>query len=219
MLARKLQKSFHINVLETLVPVWFLQDNGPYVRGQRGVIWMDSAVAIAALNSGKSKNKVLAWYAREFKLLCLKYSVQICFAHIPTLQNLEADWISRGALGTRISDWTVTPLFMRTLNFSIGGAFHVDAFSDPAGVNSQAQQYCSFSSSASSFHFESHHIAWGFPPPALAHNTLTAALTWTCDQVYLLVPQAILQQHAQIRSCTVNKTLCSSQQHEGFLSV
>jgi len=79
------EKSFHINVLETLVPVWFLQDNGPYVRGQRGVIWMDSAVAIAALNSGKSKNKVLAWYAHEFKLLCLKYSVQICFAHIHTL--------------------------------------------------------------------------------------------------------------------------------------
>ena len=46
---------------------------------------MDSAVAIAALNSGKSKNKVLAWYAHEFKLLCLKYSVQICFAHIHTL--------------------------------------------------------------------------------------------------------------------------------------
>ena len=65
------EKDFHINFLETVIPVHFLQVYGPYMRCQRGVFWMDSLVAIAALNKGKSTNKVLAWAARMVHLPCM----------------------------------------------------------------------------------------------------------------------------------------------------
>lgn len=70
------ESKWHINILEALMPVWFLQEFGPQVAGSRGVVWVDSMVALTALNKGRSKNKAIAKAARDFKLLCLKYSVQ-----------------------------------------------------------------------------------------------------------------------------------------------
>ena len=67
--------------------------------GLRGMVWVDSMVALQALNSGRSKNVLITAAAREYKLLCLRVSTQIWVAHIPTLENLEADYISRGVWG------------------------------------------------------------------------------------------------------------------------
>ena len=79
------EKDWHINLLEALMLVWFLQEFGPQVAGCKGVLWVDSMVAMKALNKGRSKNKAIASIARDFKLLCLRYGVQLFLAHIPTL--------------------------------------------------------------------------------------------------------------------------------------
>jgi len=210
------ERSFHINILESLIPVYFLQEFGPYVQGQRGVLWMDSAVAIAALNAGKSKNKVIVWAARMFKLLCMRYSVQMFLAHIPTLMNLEADWISRCVLGVRISDWTVSRTLMSTWRLQSRGKFHVDVYSDPAGVNSQASTLCSFTRPPSQFPFLPHHIVWAFPPPSLADNALSSALRWRCHQVFLLVPTVIYEEHTSSSAWVTQHVLKSSEAHFGY---
>ena len=145
-------------------------------------------VALSALNSGRSKNILIAAAAREFKSLCLQYSVQIWIAHIPTLRNLEADYISRGVLGRRIADWGLAPLDMQRWCAFVGGGFHVDAFTSPSGDNRRAPLLCSAIGPATTFRFEAHHIVWAFPPPSLAEDTLRAALRWPCADVLLLVP-------------------------------
>ena len=211
----KKEEKFHINIWEVLVPVHFLQEYGPYVQGQRGVLWMDSAVAIAALNAGKSKNKVIAWAARQLKFLCMQFSVQIFFAHIPTLENLEADWISRCVLGVRISAWTLSSMLMEVWKRKAGGIFHVDAYSDPAGFNSQGEAFCSFSRPASQFEFLPHHVVLAFPPPSLAAHALSEASQWTCSQVFLLVPKIVFEEHSNTVAWSVERILVSSENSRG----
>ena len=182
------EQRLHINILEALMPVWFLQEFGPQVRGLRGVVWVDSMVALRALNAGRSKNVLIAAAARDFKLLCLRHSVQIWVAHIPTLHNLEADYISRGVLGRRIADWGLSSRAMQRWLRLVGGGFHVDAFASPSGDNSRAQRFCSAICPAATFRFELHQHVWAFPPPSLAAATLDDALRWQCATVLLLVP-------------------------------
>ena len=100
------ERRLHINVLEALMPVQWVKQCGPQLRGCRGVLWVDNMTALCALNKGKSKNKLIAAAAREFKYLCMLYAIQVWVSHIPTLKNVEADHISRGVLGRRIADWS-----------------------------------------------------------------------------------------------------------------
>jgi hypothetical protein len=190
------ERCYHINILEALMPVWFLKEYGPQVRGLRGVVWVDSMVALTALNAGRSKNILIAAAAREFKSLCLQYSAQIWVAHIPTLRNLEADYISRGVLGRRIADWGMSTQGMNRWCSLVGGGFHVDAFASPSGDNRRAPLFCSAVAPAATFRFEAHHIVWAFPPPSLAEDTLRGALTWPCADVLLLVPVVDFQHTA-----------------------
>jgi hypothetical protein len=182
------ERGFHINILEALMPVWFLQECGSQIAGLRGVVWVDSMVALQALNSGRSKNVLIAAAARQFKLLCLRFSTQIWVAHIPTLENLEADYISRGVLGRRIADWGLSPRHMQVWLDYVGGLFHVDAFASPSGDNSRALQFCSVIRPAASFYFERNHVVWAFPPPSEAKVALQSGVAWECASVLLLVP-------------------------------
>eukprot|EP00802_Teleaulax_amphioxeia_P001250 Tamp_01252.p1 GENE.Tamp_01252~~Tamp_01252.p1 ORF type:complete len:895 (-),score=71.37 Tamp_01252:2479-5163(-) len=185
-----IERALHINILESLMPVWFLQECGPQVAGLRGVLWVDSRVAMGALNAGRSKNKLIAAAARSFKLLCLQYSVQIHLCHIPTLENLEADYITRGVLGRRIADWGLVPLVMDRWD-RVAGGFDVDAFASPSGDNARAPLFCSALFPPETFVFAPHHVVWAFPPPHLAAQTVVEAARWPCAQVYLAVPSLI----------------------------
>ena len=106
------ERRLHINVLEALMPVQWVKQCGPQLRGCRGVLWVDNMTALCALNKGKSKNKLIAAAAREFKYLCMLYAIQVWVSHIPTLKNVEADHISRGVLGRRIADWSFSNKIM-----------------------------------------------------------------------------------------------------------
>ena len=184
---------WHINLLETAMGLQFVVQFGSQVAGQVGVLWCDNKVAVSALNSGRSKNKIIAGMAREFKLRCLELSLQLHVVWIPTLKNLEADAISRGALGHRIADWSLNPEIMARWRRAVGGEFDVDMFASPSGVNAQAELFCS-SSSPQSFDFLPTHRVWAFPPPSLAGACLREALQWDVAVVLLVVPRAFYEE-------------------------
>ena len=180
---------WHINVLETAMGLQFVVQFGSQVARQTGVLWCDNKVAVSALNSGRSKNKVIAGMAREFKLLCLELSLQLHVVWIPTLKNLEADAISRGALGHRIADWSFLPQNMARWRRVAGGAFDVDMFASPSGDNAQAPLFRS-SLSPREFDLLPTHRVWAFPPPSLGSACLREALDWNVACVLLVVPLA-----------------------------
>ena len=190
--------AWHINLLEAVMGLEFVRQFGSQVAGQVGVLWCDNQTAVCALNSGRSKNKLIAGIAREFKLLCLAFSLQLHVVWIPTLKNLEADSISRGALGHRIADWSFSTDVMARWCRAVGGAFDVDMFASPSGENAQASLFCS-SVAPRQFAFSPVHRVWAFPPPSLGVACLSDALEWDVACVVLVVPLAFYSE-SQVRA-------------------
>ena len=168
----------------------FVQQFALHIEGGVGVLWCDNLVAVRALNAGRSRNKILASIARDFKLQCLRFGVQIHVVYIPTLRNLEADAISRLQLGTRIADWSFRPQQMAYWRRLCGGEFDLDMFASPSGHNRQATSFRSITSPGL-VSFQGHERVWAFPPPSLAAETLGRALEWAVELVLLVVPEAM----------------------------
>ena len=88
-------EDLHITIKELLpiilgVALWGKQWAGKTVR-----CWCDNAAAVAAVNSGSSKNERMMQLLRSAFFFTAAYGITLVAVHIPGVENREADALSR----------------------------------------------------------------------------------------------------------------------------
>ena len=85
----------HINELKLFTVVLALRCWGPELENQHVRVRSDNVVTVSALNKPTSRSPVLMPHVKEIFWLCVKYNVYLSCVHIPGVENLLADRISR----------------------------------------------------------------------------------------------------------------------------
>jgi hypothetical protein len=89
----------HINVLELMVVVVAIWANVEVFRNKSVRIFVDNTAALSWLNALKSNTPMAQPWIRLFVLLCLVFNIHARACHIPGIDNVVADGLSRDVQG------------------------------------------------------------------------------------------------------------------------
>ena len=85
----------NINVLE-LIPIWLgLLRFGPSLENTHLVCRTDNTQVMHCINKGVSSNRDAMSLLRKIFWLCIQYNIHVTARHIPGVENITADWLSR----------------------------------------------------------------------------------------------------------------------------
>lgn len=91
----------HINALELLTVVVALKLWGPFLKGQKMVIYCDNSTSCHVINSGFSRDEFLQACLREICFQSAIYEFQIRAKSIASIDNRIPDFLSRWGLGVK----------------------------------------------------------------------------------------------------------------------
>ena len=134
------ERTHHINYLELLAAFLplkaFLPNKGPLSV----LLHMDNVTAIAFLNRmGGTHSLPLSSLAVEIWEWCIQRKLTIHSEHLPGIENIRADWLSRHLVDS--SDWRLNREVFLRLESDLG-PFSIDLFA--SRTNAQLQVYCSW---------------------------------------------------------------------------
>ena len=175
-----------INWLETVCVVDFVEEFGPQLRNRRVVGYSDSAVAVAAINKGRSTSASLSRLLMRLELACLRYGITLYMLHIPGVDNEIPDALSRGTLASRCTDLSLAPHLMRRFS-RLYGPFSADAFASISGCNAQAARYCSSVNQPTRASLADQ-IVWAYPPQHLIPAFLGIEAAWGYSHLIAALP-------------------------------
>jgi hypothetical protein len=85
----------HINELELFTVLLALRRWGPCLENVHLRVRSDNMATVSALNKSTSRSPVLMPHIKEIFWLCVKFNIHLSSVHIPGVENLLADRISR----------------------------------------------------------------------------------------------------------------------------
>mmetsp|Transcript_62462 Transcript_62462/g.129724 ORF Transcript_62462/g.129724 Transcript_62462/m.129724 type:complete len:218 (-) Transcript_62462:925-1578(-) len=163
-------------------------------KGLRVVGWCDNDVSVRAINKGVGTSEVMSGIIRRIRLECIRHGFVLWMRHIPGVENLDPDALSRGALASRVGCWSLVEDSLGKWSKKRGG-FTVDAYADVNGNNSVANKWFSAQARPAENELEEDSV-WAFPPPSLAEGfwdewrswgrvgRVTALLpVWACERM------------------------------------
>eukprot|EP00961_Rhodomonas_salina_P173197 2335832-Rhodomonas_salina.1 len=178
------ESRLHINVLEALMILQFVEEFSSELRGRRVLGWCDNSTSVAAMNKGSLVSNLITGIVRRTRLICLEHDIWLWIAHIPGVLNIQPDGLSRGVLATRISNWSLIPTIMTRWRKQAGGHFDWDLFCYEGGANSVATVPVEGGATRGL-------RLWAFPPPELAAQAVADAPGWEAKEVWMLVPNVV----------------------------
>jgi len=131
-----------INILECVMVLHMCIVFGARWRGLRVVGWCDNEVSVRAINKGVGTSEVMSGIIRRIRLECIRHGFVLWMRHIPGVENLDPDALSRGALAKRVGSWSLVRDSMDKWRNKRGG-FTVDVYADVNGNNSVADRWFS----------------------------------------------------------------------------
>ena len=91
-------QGYQIAQLEMLNILVALHVWGPYWKGNCVMIHCDNQTVVTIINSGRTRDTVLAAITRSIAMLTATHDIELCTLHIPDKHNTIADNFSRVAL-------------------------------------------------------------------------------------------------------------------------
>ena len=122
---------------------------------------------------------------RRIRLACVKYGFSLWVRHIPGVENVESDALSRGVLSRRVAGWSMEEGSMAKW-VRARGPFTHDVYADVNGRNSQAPAW--FSSQSRPGRLGGAARVWAFPPPSLAELFWEEQTGWEAGSVTAVLP-------------------------------
>jgi len=168
-----------INILECIMVLHMCLLYGPRWQGLRVVAWCDNNVSVRAINKGVGTSEVMSGIIRRIRLECIKHGFVLWMRHIPGVDNVDPDALSRGALARRVGCWSLVGDSMRKWGKK-RGPFTVDAYADVSGRNSVAGRWFSMQSRPRKGDLRGERV-WAFPPPSLAEMFWKECEQWDED--------------------------------------
>jgi len=188
------EKGHQINVLECVMVLHMCMTFGPRWRGLKVVGWCDNDVSVRAINKGVGTSEVMNGIIRRIRLECIRHGFVLWMRHIPGVDNLDPDALSRGALARRVGSWSLVADSMSKWAKK-RGPFSVDVYADVNGRNSKGTRWYSSKVRPESGELEGENV-WAFPPPSMADGfwaewrswgrgcRVTAVLpVWACEEL------------------------------------
>ena len=164
------EQTHHINYLELKAAFLALKTFLPNMGPLAVLLCMDNITAIAFLNRmGGTHSLSLSALAVEIWEWCIQRRFTIHAEHLPGMENIRADWLSRHLKDS--SDWTLNRNVFLELQHRLG-QFSIDLFA--SRTNTQLQAYCS----------------WKPDPGAVAIDTLS--IPWTPHNSFMFPPFALI---------------------------
>jgi len=176
-----------INILECAMVLHMCMVFGARWKGLRVVGWCDNDVSVRAINKGVGTSEVMSGLIRRIRLESIRHGFVLWMRHIPGVDNLDPDALSRGALARRVGSWSLVPDSMRKW-VKRRGPFSVDCYADVNGGNSQAPRWFSKQVRPGCDELEGENV-WAFPPPSAADGFWDEWRTWgSVGRVTALLP-------------------------------
>ena len=88
-------KDFNITFLELFPIVLVVHIWGSHISNCRVLFFTDNSALVDIINNQTSKHKSVTVLLRDLVLSCLSYNILFRAQHVPSLQNSQADNISR----------------------------------------------------------------------------------------------------------------------------
>ena len=168
------ERHLHINVLEFRAVRLCLQQFLPLVQSRAVLIQTDNVTVAAYINKqGGTHSRSLNIQALEFWTWCLQREITPSASHIPGLQNLSADCLSRGLSSP--GEWTLSRRVMSMLK-RVFGLQSVDLFA--SALNAQLPRFCSRGRDPGAWRVNAFTFSWtglnayAFPPLILLPKVL-----------------------------------------------
>jgi len=181
------ERKHQINILECIMVLHMCLLFGPRWKGLRVVAWCDNEVSVRAINKGVGTSEVMSGIIRRIRLECIRHGFVLWMRHIPGVENLDPDALSRGALARRVGCWSLVADSQRKWG-NKRGVFTVDAYADVNGRNSVAGSWFSAERRPAPGELSGHSV-WAFPPPSLADQFWEEWQSWDKDcRVTALLP-------------------------------
>jgi hypothetical protein len=161
----KQQQKMSINWLELYTVLILCRWFGPEWRGKRDLVWVDNTTAISYANRGHGRVEALSKLARRIRALEARHGVHLQCAHIPGVENVLSDRLSRFAQAASTQDWRLNDAEFARWS-SVFGPFDADMCCDPEGHNAHVPRFYSVLDSALSQDVR-HLNSWWNPPWSL----------------------------------------------------
>ena len=168
------EQSAHINILELKACLLGLKSFAKHISNTHVRMFMDNTTSCAYVNKFGGKKLELDSIAREIWLWCLERGIYLSAAHVPGIDNGEADEESR-AVENDDTEWSLDPMVFKEIH-ELHPNIMVDLFA--SRVNNKLTQYVSRRPDPEAFAIDAFSMTWCndyffmFPPFSLVSRTL-----------------------------------------------
>ena len=180
----------HINMLELWAVRNSLGDLETSVTGKRVLVRSDNTTVVAYINKqGGTKSEPLCRETLSLLQWCQKRGIFLSAIHIPGIDNVLADNLSRG-VSSNVSDWSLASHVFHDL-LSLRNFPTVDLFA--TNLNKQLRTYCSRFQDHQAWAVDALSISWkdlrayAFPPIPLIDKILQKIQEEDCE-ILLVAP-------------------------------
>jgi len=184
------EASSHINLLELWAVVRTFHALQELITGKKVLVQSDNSTVVAYLNKqGGTRSPTLCLHTLQFLEWCQQRRISVQASHIAGVENILADDLSRGRLGSP-TEWTLNPQVVQRLFQKV---FHpsIDLFA--AASNHQLPVYCARLRDHQAYAVDALSISWGgvtayaFPPISLLARVVSKIADEDCN-VLLIAP-------------------------------
>ena len=181
----------HINVKELLAVYFALRVFSCDLAGSHVLVFSDNTTTVAVINNmGTSRSHKCNELAKTIWGFCRSHSIWLTAAHIPGVDNIDADYESRRDY--RDSDWMLNPKVFRDACLMCDFTPDIDCFANR--MNSQLPRYVSFRPDPYAEYVDAFSLNWAwfnpylFPPFSIIGQVLQKIQVDKAD-VLMVVPK------------------------------
>lgn len=181
----------HINVLELKAATFTIKALIGELRNAHIRIFLDNSTSIAYLNNFGGRMRDLHSIAKEIWLWAKDRNLWISAAHVPGVDNSEADELSRNINDD--TEWMLNPKYFKRLETVIGN-MDIDLFA--SRINCQLQQYVSYTPDSQAIAIDAMTLSWSdttkiyylFPPFSLISRCVQKVVAERVETAVLIAP-------------------------------
>lgn len=184
------QSSLHINVLELTAVHNAVQHWKDKLSNKNVLIETDSTTVVSYIRrQGGTKSPTLCYRVWDLWKLCIDHDIFLTPVHIPGVQNMEADSLSRAQISP--AEWEIVPSCINKV-FLHWGKPHIDLFA--TDKNRKLDLFCSRVYLPGTYHVNGLTLNWdslmayAFPPLSLVPLVLQKAQQDKIPQLILIAP-------------------------------
>ena len=185
------EKPLHINCKELLAVYYSLRSFKTYFQNKHVKIFSDSQVGVQIINkTGTTKSSICNNIVKNIWLFCVKNKIWIAAAHIPSAENVIADYQSRKSY--KDTEWMLNPEIFQKAIKHLKFKPNLDCFA--SRLNTQLPKYISYKPEPYTYLIDVFSVHWGsckcylFPPFSLIGRTLQK-ICMNQTEVILVVPK------------------------------